>query len=68
LTLKKRMINYLLMLFRILYLILIKNALGQLMQSVMESSEKNLESISNKITKNLIPALNKATFEENTLV
>ena len=34
----------------------------------MESSEKNLESISNKITKNLIPALNKATFEENTLV
>ncbi len=67
-TLKKRMINYLLMLFRILYLILIKNALGQLMQSVMESSEKNLESISNKITKNLIPALNKATFEENTLV
>lgn len=38
------------------------------MQTVMETSEKNLESIANKITKNLIPTLNKATFEENTLV
>jgi hypothetical protein len=45
-----------------------KNALGTLMQSVIESSEKNLESIANKITKNLIPALQKDTFEENTLV
>ena len=38
------------------------------MQIVMESSEKSLESIANKITKNLIPALNKSTFELNTLV
>ena len=34
----------------------------------MESSEKSLESIANKITKNLIPALNKSAFELNTLV
>jgi hypothetical protein len=38
------------------------------MQSVMESSEKSLESIANKITKNLIPALNKSAFELNTLL
>ena len=34
----------------------------------MESSEKSLESIANKITKNLIPALNKSAFELNTLL
>lgn len=38
------------------------------MQSVMETSEKSLESIANKITKNLIPALAKQTFEYNTKV
>ena len=38
------------------------------MQNVTESSEKALEGIANKISKNLIPALNKSTFEINTLV
>jgi len=38
------------------------------MQNVTESSEKSLESIKNKITKNLIPALNKAVSELNSLV
>jgi hypothetical protein len=34
----------------------------------MESSDKNLESIAKKITKTLIPELNKAVFEMNTKV
>jgi len=38
------------------------------MQNVTENSEKSLEGISNKINKQLIPALNKATFEIDTLL
>ena len=38
------------------------------MQTVSEQAEKATETIANKISKNLIPALNKSTFENNTLV
>ncbi len=38
------------------------------MQNVTENAEKSLEGISNKITRVLIPALNKATFEIDTLL
>ena len=38
------------------------------MHAVNENCEKSLESIANRINKNLIPALNKATFELDTQV